>query len=310
VTVYDIGNLAVFDARDVEQEEGVSIEDTLKARSAELTEGILRHLFDLPVQPPQPEIPGRIADLPKPQTPLPREKPLPAPKELTTWEKFAKTKGINKKKNSRMEYDETHDQWRPRFGYKKANDEMDVWAIPVKDGDDNKEDPWTTASKEKKDRINKNKKQQLRNVKTALKKAPGKRLDGTIDLSAAKAGVSGGSKAGTKKQKSHVDVTLELAQKSTASMGRFDKKRSYEPEIKLFKTHKDADKSSISAEKSSSMSIFNKLMGSKPGEKSGFDHKKAANMAVNPKSFKKGPGDGGQKRGGKGGKSNKRQKKR
>ena len=32
-------------------------------------------------------------ELPAPETKIPREKPLPKPKELTKWEKFAKEKG-------------------------------------------------------------------------------------------------------------------------------------------------------------------------------------------------------------------------
>jgi hypothetical protein len=44
---------------------------------------------------------GRVAFLPEPQTPVPREKPLPAQKEKTKWEKFAAEKGIVKRKKSR-----------------------------------------------------------------------------------------------------------------------------------------------------------------------------------------------------------------
>lgn len=38
---------------------------------------------------------------------------------MTTWEKFAKEKGIKKRKRSeRMEWDEKAKAWRPRWGYK------------------------------------------------------------------------------------------------------------------------------------------------------------------------------------------------
>jgi regulator of ribosome biosynthesis len=56
--------------------------------------------------------------LPAPTTTLPREKPLPKPKEETRWEKFAKEKGIVKRKRERMVFDETAQEWKPRFGFK------------------------------------------------------------------------------------------------------------------------------------------------------------------------------------------------
>lgn len=57
--------------------------------------------------------------MPKGKTILPRQKPVPQPRPMTTWEKFAKEKGIKKRKRSeRMEWDEKAKAWRPRWGYK------------------------------------------------------------------------------------------------------------------------------------------------------------------------------------------------
>ena len=67
-----------------------------------------------------------MANLPKPTTVLPREKPIPKPKPLTKWQKFAQKKGIVKKKRSKLVYDEDADEWRRRHGYKKAGDPNDV----------------------------------------------------------------------------------------------------------------------------------------------------------------------------------------
>lgn len=50
-----------------------------------------------------------------------REKPIPPPKKETRWEKFAKEKGIEKKKKSRMVWDEASQDWKPRWGYNRAN---------------------------------------------------------------------------------------------------------------------------------------------------------------------------------------------
>ena len=41
----------------------------------------------------------------------------------TKWEKFAREKGIQNKKKSRMVWDETRQEWAPRWGYKRANDD-------------------------------------------------------------------------------------------------------------------------------------------------------------------------------------------
>lgn len=281
---FDVGNLACFDTTDFEQEEGVSIEETLRTNASSLTEQLLKEIFDQPVEPPRADTVGRVAQLPTPNTLLPREKPVPKPKEETVWEKFAKTKGIVKKKKDRMVFDETHDEWRPRWGYKKADDELDVWAMPVEKGDDPTIDPWTKLATEKKEKVKKNKQQQLKNLKSSLKAAPGKnRVAGALDLSEAAKGVSGGSaqsKGKKGQKKTHVDVSLELAQKSTASMGRFDKTRKYEQDVKLYKIKGSEAPVNVTQEKKASLSVFNRILGEKPGEAKTFNSTKAANMAI------------------------------
>jgi regulator of ribosome biosynthesis len=69
---------------------------------------------------------GRVAQLPPPTTALPRAKPLPKPREPTRWEKFATRKGIVKKKRSALVFDEQEQEWRRRYGYKRANDIKDI----------------------------------------------------------------------------------------------------------------------------------------------------------------------------------------
>ena len=61
--------------------------------------------------------------LPHGSTSFPRSKPLPPQeKPMTKWEKFAKEKGIKKRKRSKTVYDEQSDEWKRRHGYDKASD--------------------------------------------------------------------------------------------------------------------------------------------------------------------------------------------
>ena len=66
---------------------------------------------------------GLVLQLPARTTILPREKPLPAQKEKTKWEKFAEKKGIKstKRKDGKTVYDEATGEWVPKWGYKGKN---------------------------------------------------------------------------------------------------------------------------------------------------------------------------------------------
>lgn len=55
-----------------------------------------------------------VIELPEPIMLLPREKPLPEPKPTTKWEKFAREKGIKKRKHSRLIWDEVSKSYKPR----------------------------------------------------------------------------------------------------------------------------------------------------------------------------------------------------
>lgn len=108
--------------------------------------------------------------LPEGTTRLPREKRIPEPKAETKWEKFAKEKGILKRKRERMVWDETFQEWRPSWGYKRANNgDLDMGIVEVKAGKDIYEDPWGKAMQEKKERVKKNLRQQQDNLKRAGK---------------------------------------------------------------------------------------------------------------------------------------------
>jgi regulator of ribosome biosynthesis len=82
---------------------------------------VLYRIWECPIEPTEF---GPAAKLPsefdKEATKLPRAKRIPEPKPETRWEKFAKEKGIKKKKRERMVYDENTDQFAPRYGYKRV----------------------------------------------------------------------------------------------------------------------------------------------------------------------------------------------
>lgn len=78
-----------------------------------------------------------MAILPSPPiTKLPREKPLPKPKPLTTWERFAKAKGISHKKREKDVWDEERQMFVPRWGKDGMNKlKEEQWIREVKAGD-------------------------------------------------------------------------------------------------------------------------------------------------------------------------------
>ena len=101
---------------------------------------------------------------------LPREKRIPEPKPETKWEKYAKEKNIKNKKRDRMLFDETTEDWKPRYGYKRIkNGVEDIPIVEIKNGSNPFEDPWAKERLEKKQRVSKNlinqEKNQIRNGK-------------------------------------------------------------------------------------------------------------------------------------------------
>lgn len=84
---------------------------------------------------------------------LPRSQPIPeeSSRPKTRWEKFAQEKRIVKRKRSRKVWDETIQDWAPRFGaYSvKKNEEKARAIIECKPGDDPYADPFEQISNEK-----------------------------------------------------------------------------------------------------------------------------------------------------------------
>lgn len=150
--------------------------------------------------------------LPPPLFQLPREKPVPEAAPLTRWEKFAKEKGIVKKKRSKMVWDEATQQWAPRFGYGRANSSKEGardWLVEAKPGDDGSVDPFEAKAEEKKQRLSKQKRQEERNRLEAAHSASAHLL--------------------RDEKKAYLSNSIKAAQVSTASAGRFDKAVANEP---------------------------------------------------------------------------------
>ncbi|KAJ3085297.1 Rhodanese- sulfurtransferase [Quaeritorhiza haematococci] len=184
-------------------------EERCKELARDATQLLVNQIFTLPVEK---STEGFFAQLPAPTTLLPRAKPLPKDKPMSRWEKFAKAKGIQKRKKSRMEYDDATGEWRPRFGSQsKQNDAMNDWLIPVPKNADPYEDQYEKKRDAKKQRVEKNQKQQARN--------------------ASERELATGSKNQRDVRKQQLQQQIKLTKGATASMGKFDKQ--LEGDVKL-----------------------------------------------------------------------------
>jgi regulator of ribosome biosynthesis len=167
--------------------------------------------------------------LPNPVKHCPREKPCPEPKPETRWEKFAKEKGIKKRKRERMVWDKDTESWRPRYGYKRDG-EMKDWVIPLKKTDPDSIDKYEEKRLTKKGKILKNELNRIRNFdKAAAKSNKGKKK--TVNIPAGiptalgvKRPLKGNSERAKKSKRGMkaAESSLNQVQVSTASMGQFD----------------------------------------------------------------------------------------
>ena len=158
----DLGNMLAIDNNQIEPAQLDSPEKLL-ALARDNAQLLLNAIWDLETVKVEDAV---TAKLPPPSYVLPREKPVPKPKTLTKWEKYAKEKGIDKKKKKdRLVWDDVLQKWIPQFGYKKAQAEAEKnWAIPVKHNADPNEDPYEKLAEDKREKVAKNELQRLRNL--------------------------------------------------------------------------------------------------------------------------------------------------
>lgn len=215
--ILDLGHLTAFDTRKAGNE--TSPQQT----ATEATTALLHAIFSRPVE-DTPD--GRYASLPKADFGLPRSKPIPKERAQTKWEKYAQEKGIQKKRRDRLILDEATGEYIPRYGKNGKNSlERDV-IIPHKESMADDADPFAKKKKEKQKHIKQNRKKNLSNLGRAAKNAG---LEPMQALDVARVGPSG------KKflPKRGLNDSLSIAQRSTASAGRFDGRVSKEPKQKI-----------------------------------------------------------------------------
>ena len=219
--VYDVYNLAACNYHTLPSIDDDDKESMLKENATRATQLLINKIFNCPTE--QSDA-GPLALLPSELFKLPREKRIPEAKPETKWEKFAREKGIKNKKRERMIFDEELQEYRPRYGYKRANNGIeDIPIVEIKNGQDPFADPWAEERKEKKARITKNTKQQLKNQRRNSSYNPVSVPGLPIDL------INKDKKRG----KEGIKQALQLAQHSTASLGRFDEMRKGEPVRKV-----------------------------------------------------------------------------
>lgn len=246
--VSDLGNLLLSDLQPVDTKQFKSNKEIfLKNLARDNAQLLFNQIWELPIERVDSVV---VAQLPETNTFLPREKPVPKPKPLTKWEEYAKKKGIENKKRSRMVWDKELDQWKPRYGYKKANDDQAQWCMEVPVNKDPNEDQFQKAKDVKKERVAKNEYQRLRNISKAQKAAGNK-----------SAPLSSKLKPEVKKDKKRLTKEIDVAKVSTASMGKFQEKLPNEkPNKKTGKKRKfETVCGDMNDEKRRALDIFNKI---------------------------------------------------
>lgn len=163
----DVGNLTAWDPDSIVlPKAGPKREEYFKQLAREDVQVIVNKLYEMH----ETEVVEgeRVLKLPDGTTILPRAKSVPEPKPPTKWERFAKDKGIKSKSSKSREkknWDDTTQKWVPRYGYNKVkNDASKDWLIEIPDQADPNVDYFAQKKEQKKERIAKNKFQQLRNV--------------------------------------------------------------------------------------------------------------------------------------------------
>ncbi|KAF3916799.1 hypothetical protein ABW20_dc0108623 [Dactylellina cionopaga] len=166
---FDLGHLTAFDSNPLPPLNPSNLEEILHSTARDSAQLLINQILTtVPLKSTQD---GVFASLPDPITQLPREKPVPKPKEPTKWEQFAKKKGITAKaKDGKMVYDEATGEWVPKWGYKGSNKgNEDDWLVEIdeKKQQDVNENPRSLSRAERVERVKKNEKQQKKNEKNA-----------------------------------------------------------------------------------------------------------------------------------------------
>jgi len=125
---FDLGHLLCNDANPLPPQPS---NDVIDAAARDCAQSLINQI--LSTCPIRSTSDGVHITLPTPQTPLPREKPIPTPKEPTTWEKFAAKKGIqSKKREGNKVFDDETGEYVAKWGYGGKNKKgEDDWLVEV-----------------------------------------------------------------------------------------------------------------------------------------------------------------------------------
>ncbi|ORY82484.1 essential protein that binds ribosomal protein L11 [Protomyces lactucae-debilis] len=124
----DIGLLAAFDINPLPD----ATAETLKRVAREGAQLLVNGILSCPINTSKD---GVLISLPEIVTRLPREKPVPAEKAESKWEKFARIKGIKaKRREGNLVFNEETEEWVPKWGYKGINkDAENAWLVEMDD---------------------------------------------------------------------------------------------------------------------------------------------------------------------------------
>ncbi|KAH3916041.1 hypothetical protein HBI56_038740 [Parastagonospora nodorum] len=167
---FDLGNLLANDPNPVPAD---ADEEVLRSTARDAAQALVNQLLSTCQIKSSAE--GVHLVLPSPSTPLPREKPIPAVKEATKWERFAAKKGIkDKKRDGKLVYDDASGEWVPKWGYKGKNkDGENDWLVEVDESKEAKtgeaHDARADSRRERKDRMKRNERKQRNNDRAGRK---------------------------------------------------------------------------------------------------------------------------------------------
>ncbi|XP_053952997.1 ribosome biogenesis regulatory protein homolog [Anastrepha ludens] len=211
----DIGSLLCTDPNDLDANElRNNKEQFLLDVTRDNTQLLINAIWELPTERVDECI---VAQLPEPTTILPRLRKVPGPKPLTKWEKFAKEKGIKKKKKDKKKYDEILDKWVPTYGFKRADAEKEKeWVIEVPKNVDPNEDMFQKKIDLRNEKVAKNEIQRMKNIVRAKK------------VEVPRGGYFGPEAASS----GQLLTAVTVAKSSTASVGKFQNKLPKEKEAR------------------------------------------------------------------------------
>ncbi|KAL3223404.1 hypothetical protein MRX96_027577 [Rhipicephalus microplus] len=276
---FDIGNLLATDPNplDAAKLKSESREEYLKELARDDTQLLINRLFQLPTERREDVV---VAVLPAGTTRIPREKPVPKPKPPTRWSEFAKQKGIKSRKREKLVWDETIKDWRPRYGYKRAQvEKKNNWLIEVPENKDPMVDYHAELKKKKKERVAKNEYQRLRNIARNHKaKVPKNLFLPTENLN-----------------KDEVSKAVTIAKAATASHGKFAGTLKEEKNVKVRRAKRkfESNFGDTRKERDAQLKVFEDMQRKKPK----IDVKRAANQFIHQEEIEASENPGRRKAG-------------